>query len=129
MIRATNGRSFFIIAVAIVVLMCMAVPTFAMDDRVTASNVELHTKTITAAEAKNNSNWTKNYKKAYANGYVTAKQKHYANVKLYVVGQEVKKSGRKWGTGKVSVSTGWWKGGCAMSSDYYGRSIYYGFSK
>lgn len=40
--------------------------------------------------------------------------------------EHLKYFGRKWGKGKVSVSTGYAKSVCAVVGDYYGSAIYYG---
>ena len=119
-------KTRIIIMVAAMILLLTS-SVLAMDSRITASDVKLTTKKITAEEAKNNSNWRKGYLKAKASGYTTAKQRHYTNVVLYCLGFDVKKSGRKWGTGKVSASMSYWKGGCALLREAYGRAVYYGF--
>lgn len=127
MLSLIKKNCAIILLLTVTLLVCSISPSFALDNRVEASKVTLHTKLITKDEAKKNKNWVKQYYKGAVTGYITAKKRHYANVRLYLVGVPVKSSGRSWGKGKVSVSTGWWKGGCAITTTPYGRAIFYGF--
>lgn len=89
-----------------------SVVAYAMDKRVTASHSEV------VYDSANN--------RSKATGYITAKSKHYCSVKLFRFGSELKYSGRKYGKGKVSNSTGYaecgWGGAAAD-----GSAVYYGF--
>lgn len=105
---------------AVLMMMVMVIgtttvtPALFMDKRVTASKVEV--------VYKSDSN------KSKAKGYVTAKSKHYANVFLLCLGNELAKSGRKWGKGKVSVETKYVKRGYAGAA-VDGAKIFYGFEE
>lgn len=120
-----NGKRA--LALVIILMLLSTGVVFAIDKRITASGHKVHPKVITASEAKKNKNWKKGFYKAYASGFTTSKAKHYSNAKLYLMGSPVKSSGRKWGTGKVSVSTGYYKGGCAVTPTPYGSAVFYGF--
>jgi hypothetical protein len=101
--------------------------TYAMDSRVSASSYDVDTGLITAKDAASHSAWTKGYYKGKTYGFVTSTYKHYANAELLLVGAHIKYSGRKWGTGKVSVNTDWGYSACAIIPNYYGGVMYYGF--
>lgn len=115
------------VLLAMAITLVFSVPAFAMDKRVTASNVHVYDKCISKSEAKEHKYWIKGYYTAYAKGYVTSKTKHYANARLLSFGAKVKDSGRKWGTGKVYANTGWDYSGCSIVPDYFGSQIFYGF--
>ena len=117
--------SLFIAACLVV---CSVVPSFAMDSRVQASKTWTNSAVITKAEADKHPNWVEGYYKAYAKGYVTAVQKHYANSELLIMGQHVKYSGRVWGTGKVTAQTDWGYSVCAIVDTPYGSNVYYDFA-
>ena len=92
----------------------------AMDSRVSASNSYL---------GANMSLGT-----AWAYGYVTSKDRHYANVELndYLCTKQIR-SGRKWGTGKVNVETAHvdyddWNCKYAYLDMQLWTKIYYGFN-
>ncbi|MDD6299421.1 hypothetical protein [Hornefia butyriciproducens] len=122
-------RCMVCIVVCLSVFFIMGVPTFAMDHRVSSSGHKAVTRVISKEDAKKHKHWKYGYYKGYAKGYVTSTYKHYANVKLYFLGDSVKSSGRKWGTGKVSVETGWDYNDCDLTGAAVGSSIFYGFSK
>lgn len=105
----------------------MAAPVSAMDKRVTASKHWKVTKVITAADASAHKAWKKGYYKGAAKGYITAKQRHTATARLFVMGQHVKYSKKVAGKGKVSANTGWGYSVCAIVPDPYGSAIYYSF--
>lgn len=115
------------ILMAVCLVVCASVSVFAMDSRVEASGKSYKTAGITAAEAEKHPNWVKGYLKAYATGYVTAKQRHYARAELLFWGQHVKYSDRIWGTGKVSAKTDWGYSVCALVDTPYGANVYYDF--
>ena len=123
----TIGRKSRVVSLIIVFVLLASSIALAIDSRITASNHTYHTKVITATEANNHTYWTKGYYKGYASGYTTSTTRHYTNVKLYFVGSDVKSSGRKWGTGKVSAKTSYWTGGCSIVPEAYGSAVYYGF--
>lgn len=109
-------------------LISMSVNVSAVDKRVSASKHYVTEKKITATEAKKYKAWKKGYYKGKATGYVTSSKKHYANVALFVQYNSYSKySGRKWGTGKISVDTGWGTGISTLPVDVYYSAIYYGF--
>ncbi|MDD3185669.1 MAG: hypothetical protein PHT76_10270 [Anaerostipes sp.] len=111
-----------------VIIMNMSMSVFAMDKRVTASKHYVTEKKVTAADAKANKNWKKGEYKGKANGYVTSAKMHYANVALYLqYSNYSKKSGKKWGKGKVKVGTGWLTKTSAKPFDLFFSAIYYGF--
>lgn len=111
-----------------VLMFSMNTNIFAMDKRVTASKHYVTEKKITASEAKQHKAWKKGYYKGKATGYVTSSKRHYANVGLFVQYNSYSKySGRKWGTGKISVDTGWGTGISTLPVDIYYSAIYYGF--
>lgn len=112
----------------IVIVGTSSLNVFAMDKRVKASKHYVTDKKITASEAKKHKAWKKGYYKGKANGYITATQRHYANVALFVQYSTYSKySGRKWGTGKVSAGTGWATGISTLPVDVYFSALYYGF--
>ena len=100
------------ILTAMLTVLGNSVVTYAMDKRVTASHSEV------VYDSANN--------RSKAKGYITAKAKHYCSVKLFRLGNEIKYSGRKYGKGKVSNSTGYAECGLAGAvAD--GSAVYYGF--
>lgn len=119
-----------IFGILLVVSMVISIqsPVFAVDKRVKASKTWVTTKDITAKEAKAHKYWKKGYLKGNGKGYVTANQKHGVSVKLYAyyTNNCWKYSGRKWGTGKVSNSTGWATNNCCLLDEYF-SAVYYKF--
>lgn len=84
----------------------IGITAMAIDRRVQASH---HSVTKTS------------YGTCYASGYVTAKQRHYTNVRVFS-GSQMRESGRVYGTGKVSASTP-----SVAIEEPVGSAVYYGF--
>lgn len=121
-------KKFTCILLLVTLMGTVSTNVFAIDKRVSASKHYVTDKKITAKEAKEHKAWKKGYYKGKANGYITSSKKHYANVALFVQYSTYSKySGRKWGTGKVSVGTGWATGISTLPVDIYFSAIYYGF--
>ena len=104
-----------IVTIALLIAMTLAAtkPTFAFDKRVTASGTKVY------YDKKNN--------RDRAEGYVTSKSNHYCSVILfYFTNEQLAKSKRKWGKGKVSNKTKYVK--CNMLGAQYDYArVYYGF--
>lgn len=99
----------------------------AMDSRISSSDSNIYYSIVTAQEAKTHKGWKKGFWKVGAKGHVTSSVKHYANVVLYDVGYiELKRSGRKWGKGKISVDTKYAENHSPLIVDDHSK-IYYGF--
>lgn len=61
------------------------------------------------------------YGGTYATGFVTDTKSHYTNVRVFNT-NEMKESGRVWGTGKVSASTD-----SVTTDKNVGSAVYYGY--
>lgn len=72
--------------------------------------------------------YNKKTSKSCANGYITAKRYHYANVWLYVESsaKPLAKSGRKWGYNKVTAKTKWVKRNSFLGAMFDFSKIFYG---
>lgn len=121
----------YAIAFIIVALSNVTIGVDAASNKITASSKSLYQKKITKAEAKKNKYYRKNYYKFGANGSVTAKKNHYANVQLIegITGTVLASSGRVWGKNTVSVDTGYCTTYCSLiiDPDFQSTAIWYGF--
>jgi hypothetical protein len=108
--KTKKGILSFLIAIT---LISSTITSYAaIDKRITASNVGIKISGLGVS----------------ASGSTTSSTRHYTSVQLcFNQGGVAKSSGRKWGTGKVSASTGTYEDGTlGVAFKYHGR-VYYGF--